>query len=179
VSRLFLRVWQASFFGCRSSLSTIRLPGLLEATSEVLEAIRAPVVITAPTPWRPVGVLARRRWLEARASEAILPERADSWRSRHPELSEEQAIDLAAHFRSADRRWLPPQTWPGPPPDWAGTVWCLPESWPPPASRFLPRVRTGWCRSSSLRWKPRDLVLTAALHQQVTELAAFARCLHG
>jgi hypothetical protein len=153
-------------------------PGLLQATADAVAAISVPIVLTAPSPWRPIGVLARRRWLETRARDASTPQQARSWRSHHPELAEEEAIDLAARFRLG------------------GSAMAAASGLARTAARLEREDRavsaaelTAACvtvsapRSDRLvtvldpHWGPRDLVLPAALHQQVVELAAFARCL--
>ena len=153
-------------------------PGLLEATAEVLEATGVPIVISAVTPWRPVGVLARRRWVEVRAGEASLHQRAGSWRSRHPDLTEEEAVDLAARFRlnapavaaASGLARTAAELGGGGAVMSAGTLAaaCAAVSTPRP-DRLVSVLDP--------RWGPHDLVLPAALHQQVIELATFARSL--
>jgi hypothetical protein len=153
-------------------------PGLLEATADALEATGVPIVISSATPWRPVRVLARRRWVEARASEASLPQRAGAWRLQHPDLTDEEAVDLAARFRlsapamaaasglaraaaqlGGDGAAMSAETL---------AAACAAVS-APLSDRLVSVVDP--------RWTPSDLVLPAALHQQVVELAAFARSL--
>jgi hypothetical protein len=153
-------------------------PGLFQATAEVLQAIRAPAVLTAPTPWRPVGVLARRKWLEVRASDASLSQRAGSWRSRHPELTEEEAADLAARFRLGASAMAAASGLARTAAQLNGDGDVVPARKLAAACAVVSAPRADRLVSVlDPRWGPRDLVLPAALHQQVVELAAFARSL--
>jgi hypothetical protein len=153
-------------------------PGLLDATARALETLGTPILITAVMPWRPAGVLARRRWIEVRAGQAGLTRRAGAWRARHPELSEDEATDLAARFRL------------GPPAVAAAsrlarTAASLRRAGHPVSAGELETA----CAAVSTprpdrlvsvtdpRWGPADLVLPSALHRQVVEIAAFARSL--
>ena len=129
-------------------------------------------------PWRPAGVLARRRWIEVRAGHAGLARRAGAWRARHPELSEDEATDLAARFRL------------GPPAAAAASRLARTAASLRRAGRPVSAGELGAaCAAVSTprpdrlvsvtdpRWGPADLVLPSALHRQVIEIAAFARSL--
>jgi ATPase family associated with various cellular activities (AAA) len=151
-------------------------PGLLDATAEALAAMGAPVVVSAATPWRPVGVLARRRWIEARAGQAGMAGRVAAWRTRHSELSEDEATDLAARFRLSPRAAAAASML-------ARTGVALHRAGGPVSASELetacaavstPRP-DGLVSVTDPRWGPRDLVLPPALHRQVLEIAAFAR----
>jgi hypothetical protein len=151
-------------------------PGLLDTAAATLAALRQPLVVTATAPWRPARVLARRRWVEVQAVEADLARRAGSWRTRHPELTEHEAVDLAARFRldpvaaaAASRLARTEAALDGGGASF-GTLEraCAAVSTPRP-DRLVSVVTP--------RRGPGDLVLPAALHQQVTEIAGFARSL--
>jgi hypothetical protein len=151
--------------------------GLLDTAAATLDGLSQPLVVTSAAPWRPARVLARRRWVETRAVEADLTRRAGGWRSRHPELTEHEAVDLAARFRldpagaaAASRLARTEAALDGGPPASFGTLEraCAAVSTPRP-DRLVTVVEP--------RRGPDDLILPAALHQQVTEIAGFARSL--
>jgi ATPase family associated with various cellular activities (AAA) len=152
--------------------------GMLDAAAEALEATAAPAVVSAAVPWRPAGVLARRRFVEVRAGDAELAQRARRWRSRHPDLTQGEAADLAARFRlgpvaaAAASRLAATATAVGgrgqPPSLGALEAACAAVSTPRP-DRLVTVLEP--------RRGPQDLVLPAAVHRQVVELARFARSL--
>jgi ATPase family associated with various cellular activities (AAA) len=155
-------------------------PGTLDAAAGALEATAAPAVVSAAVPWRPVGILARRRFVEVRAGDAELARRARRWRSRHPDLAEREAADLAARFRlgpvaavAASQLAATAASVGGrgrPLPVGALEAACAAVSTPRP-DRLVAVLEP--------RRGPRDLVLPAAVHRQVVELAGFARSLPG
>jgi ATPase family associated with various cellular activities (AAA) len=152
-------------------------PGLFDAVAAVLETTGAPVVVSAATPWRPAGVLARRRVVEVRVNLAGVAQRARAWRSRQPQLSDADAIDLAARFRLSPTAAAAAARLAavgaalnggGPAPVAALEAACAALSTPRPDSLVsVVEPRRG----------PDDLILSAALHRQVVELATFARSL--
>jgi hypothetical protein len=153
-------------------------PGMLDAMAGALEVTGAPAVVSAAAPWRPVGVLARRRWVEVRVGEAEFAQRMRRWRSRHPDLAEQEAADLAVRFRlgpvasaAASRLALTAAAIGGssrPVSADALEAACAAVSTPRP-DRLVAVLDP--------RRGPSDLVLPAALHRQVVELAGFARSL--
>ena len=152
-------------------------PGLLDATAAVLGATDAPVVVSAAIPWRPVEVLVRRRVVEVRADLAGPEMRARSWRSRHPELADAESFDLAARFRLGPAAVVAASRLAtagaalrngGPVRVAALEAACATLSTPRP---------DGLVSVVEPRRGPGDLVLPAALHRQVVEIAAFARSL--
>jgi hypothetical protein len=117
----------------------------VDALTRVLATTRNPVVVTTSTPWRPHAVLARRRWIEVEACAA-----------EHPDLS--GAVEHAARTAAAiadrpvtddDRRR-------------ARTALTAPR-----ADRVT--------RTVTPRRLPADLILPAGVHEQVIEIAGFAR----
>jgi hypothetical protein len=152
-------------------------PGLLDAVAAVLEATSTPVLVSAEVPWRPVGVLVHRRMVEVKAALAGPAQRARAWQSRHPGLADADAVDLATRFpigpaaavaasRLATTGVAPGNG--GPVPLAALETACAALSTPRP---------NGLVSVIEPRRGPGDLILPAALHRQVVELAAFARSL--
>jgi len=150
-------------------------PGLLDAVEAVLAATDAPVVVSAAAPWRPVEVLVRRRVVEVRARLAGPEMRARTWRSRHPDLTAADSFDLAARFRLSPAAMVAASRLAvagaalgngGPVPVPTLEAACATLSTPRP---------DGLVSVVEPRRGPGDLVLPAALHRQVVEIAAFAR----
>jgi hypothetical protein len=116
-----------------------------EALTHLLAVTRSPAVITTAAPWRPTTVLARRRWIEAEAGPG-----------QHPDLAfaaERAAVTAAAvahrPISDDDRRR-------------ARAALTAPRN-----DRIVHTV-TPHRRSE-------DLILAAGVHEQVIEIAGFAR----
>ena len=121
-------------------------PETPEALARVLAATRSPVVVTTAAPWRPAAVLGRRRWIEVEAGPA----------ERDPDMAvavEKVALTAAAvadrPVSDDDRRR-------------ARTAMTAPR-----ADRVA--------RTITPRRRPEDLILPPGIHEQVIEIAGFAR----
>jgi len=153
-------------------------PALLGAAADALEDAGAPVAVTSTAPWRPVTALARRRWVEVRAASAGMAQRASRWRSRHPELTESEATDLAARFRLGPVAAAAASHLAGTAATLRGTDRTVTAASLATACAAVSTPRPDQLVSVlDPRRGAADLILPAGLHRQVAEIASFARSL--
>lgn len=74
-------------------------PQLAEQLATQLESSAIPVILSGEHPWRPTGLIAARRYLEAVLAAPALQTCARQWQRQLPLLAGEAAQDLAARYR--------------------------------------------------------------------------------
>ncbi len=151
------------------------LHGLGALLADYLGASKIPIILTGVHPWRPTALLEARPYAQLEISAPSYAARQTMWERALPEVSKEQRDDLAARFRMSSEQLRAVARM-------AGTQASLVgNSSPVPISEQLEQACDAVTRKQSYHFatviKPRrgrdDLVLPAALHKQVVEIAQF------
>ena len=138
-----------------------------------------PLVLSGQHAWRPTALLARRNYCEIRLAQPDEELRTQNWQQSIPELSEERARSLAQRFRLTPQALMAVKRA-------AGLQSQLKSSGTPcslvdqldDVCRFVTQTKgSRFSKPIMPRRRPDDLVLPAALHNQVLEIASFYQAL--
>jgi hypothetical protein len=140
-----------------------------------LAASRIPVILTGLHPWRPTALLESRAYAELEIDAPNYVARQAMWERTLPDVSKEQRADLAARFRiqNSELRAVARVA--------RAQAWLAGNGCPAPIGDQIETACAAVTRKQSHHFatviKPRrgpdDLILPAALHSQVIEVAQF------
>jgi hypothetical protein len=152
-----------------------RAQGLSASMTNALSTSSTPVILTGIHPWRPTALLGARPYAEIELAAPAYAARQTMWRRTLPDVSQEQRDDLAARYRlqAAELRAVAQVA--------ETQAWLAGNGVPAPISDQLEQACVAVTSKNSHRFatviKARrgadDLILPAALHRQVIEVAQF------
>lgn len=151
------------------------LRGLGAVLADYLAASKVPFVLTGVHPWRPTALLEARPYAQIEIAAPSYAARQSMWERALPEVSSEQRDDLAARFRMNGEQLRAVAQMAGTQASLVGNGRLV------SIGEHLEQACDAVTRKQSFHFatviKPRrgrdDLILPAALHKQVVEIARF------